>query len=258
MSATQASTTLAANGIDLVDEDDAGCGGLCLLEEVTHAARANAHEHLHEVRARNREERLASHSLCEQGLAGARRANEQHAVRNLGTHLLVALRLAQEVADLLELLHGLVDAGDVGELYLGPLLLGCLRLGFGEVHRAAVLLAHAAHVVDKDPHQEQRWHHGEQDGLPRAAVGGVDGERGLGVLGHELVQRIGTNVVALELLELGLVALVVIARPVVARDAAIRRLKRERAHAVVLDCGHKLVGCKRVYAIRGGKRGLAG
>ena len=261
VSAAQARAALAANGVDLVDKDDAGCGCLGLLEEVAHAAGAHAHEHLDEVRARYREERharLAGHGLGEQRLARARGANEKHAMRGLGAHLLVALGLAQEVADLLELLHGLVDARDVRELDLGALLLGGLRLGLGEVHRAAVLLAHAAHVVDEDAHQEQRWHHGEQDGLPRPAVRGVDGERGLGVLGHELLQRVRANVVALELLELGLVALVVLARPVVARDAAVRGLERDRVHAVVLDRGHELVCCQRVHGVRGGERRLVG
>jgi hypothetical protein len=97
---------------------------LGLLEEVAHAACADAHEHLDEVRAGYREERharLAGHGLGKQRLARARRAHEQHAVRDLGAHLLVALGLAQEVANLLQLLHGLVDAGHVGELDLGAL-----------------------------------------------------------------------------------------------------------------------------------------
>ena len=66
--AAQARAALAANGVDLVDEDDAGRGGLGLLEEVAHAACAHAHEHLHEVRAGYREERharLACHGLGE-------------------------------------------------------------------------------------------------------------------------------------------------------------------------------------------------
>ena len=258
---SQAGSALTSHGVDLVDEDDAGRGCLGLLEEVAHAACSHAHEHLHEVRAGYREERharLASHGLGKQRLARARGPHKKHAVRNLCAHLLVALGLAQEVAYLFELFHRLVDARDVGELDLGTLLFGGLRLGLGEVHRAAVLLAHAAHVVHKDAHEKQRGHNREQDGLPGAAVRGVDGERRLGVLGHELFQRVRAHVVALELLELGLVAQVILARPVVTRDAAVRGLERDRVHAVVLDRGHELVGCQRVHGIRGGKRTLAG
>jgi hypothetical protein len=44
--ATQASTTLAADGVDLVDEDDARRIALGLVEQVAHAAGADADEHL--------------------------------------------------------------------------------------------------------------------------------------------------------------------------------------------------------------------
>ena len=51
MATAEARAALTADGVDLVDEDDAGARGLGLLEKVTDAARANTHEHLHEVRA---------------------------------------------------------------------------------------------------------------------------------------------------------------------------------------------------------------
>jgi hypothetical protein len=51
--AAQAGAAVAADGVDLVDEDDGGRLGLGLLEEVAHAAGADAHEHLDEVRARH-------------------------------------------------------------------------------------------------------------------------------------------------------------------------------------------------------------
>ena len=66
--ATQSSAALAPDGVDLVDEDDRR--GLLprSLEEVTHAARADADEHLHEVRSAHRQEGHA-------GLAGNPRAS---------------------------------------------------------------------------------------------------------------------------------------------------------------------------------------
>ena len=48
---------MAAHRVDLIDEDDAGCILLALLEHVAHAARADANEHLDKVGAGNREER---------------------------------------------------------------------------------------------------------------------------------------------------------------------------------------------------------
>src|SRR4028118_898270 len=55
--AAQPRAAVPADGVDLVDEDDARRVRLPLLEEVAHAARADADEHLHEVGARHREER---------------------------------------------------------------------------------------------------------------------------------------------------------------------------------------------------------
>ena len=51
VAAAQARAAMAADGVDLVDEDDAGGVLLGLLEHVAHAAGADADEHLHEVRA---------------------------------------------------------------------------------------------------------------------------------------------------------------------------------------------------------------
>src|SRR5690606_26896807 len=45
----EASATVATDGVDLVDEDNARCMLLALLEEVAHAAGADADEHLDEV-----------------------------------------------------------------------------------------------------------------------------------------------------------------------------------------------------------------
>ena len=67
VTAAEAGAAMAADGVDLVDEDDAGRVLLALHEEVAHARGADADEHLDEVRARDREERHA-------GLAGDRRA----------------------------------------------------------------------------------------------------------------------------------------------------------------------------------------
>jgi hypothetical protein len=48
---------VTADGVDLVDEHDAGRVLLALLEQVADARRADADEHLDEVRAADREER---------------------------------------------------------------------------------------------------------------------------------------------------------------------------------------------------------
>ena len=85
VTAAEAGAAVAADRVDLVDEDDAGRVLLALLEQVAHAAGADADEHLDEVRAGDAEERharLARDGAREQRLAGARRAHHQDALRD--------------------------------------------------------------------------------------------------------------------------------------------------------------------------------
>src|SRR5712691_12863758 len=79
VTAAEACAALAADGVDLVHEDDARRILLRLVEQVPHAAGTDTDEHLDELRTGDREEGhagLARDSLAEQGLAGAGRADE--------------------------------------------------------------------------------------------------------------------------------------------------------------------------------------
>ena len=83
-----------ADGIDLVNEHDAGRLLLRLGEEVAHLCRAHANEHLDEFRAGDAEERnvcFAGNRLGEQRLARARRAHEQRALGQLCADLRIAV-----------------------------------------------------------------------------------------------------------------------------------------------------------------------
>ena len=75
VTAAEAGAAMTADRVDLVDEDDAGCVLLRLVEHVADAGGADADEHLDEVRTRDREERhlgFAGDRAREQRLAGAR------------------------------------------------------------------------------------------------------------------------------------------------------------------------------------------
>ncbi len=118
VTAADAVTAMAADRVDFVDENEAGRGFLALLEHVAHAARADADEHLDEVRAADGEERhvrFAGDGAGEQRLAGARRADQQHAFRNAAAEFLEFLRVAQELDQFLHFLLRFLDAGDVLE-----------------------------------------------------------------------------------------------------------------------------------------------
>ena len=77
VAAAEAGAALAADRVDLVDEDDAGHGLFGLVEQVADTGRAHAHVHLNKVGAGNGVEGhpgLAGAGAGQQGLAGARRA----------------------------------------------------------------------------------------------------------------------------------------------------------------------------------------
>src|SRR5271167_2755912 len=109
---------MPADCVNFVNEDDARRVLLALLEEIADAARADADEHLDEVRTRDREEGnvgFAGNRARQQSLARARRPDEQHALRNASAEFLEFLRIFQEVYDFVELFLGFVDSGNVLE-----------------------------------------------------------------------------------------------------------------------------------------------
>mmetsp|Transcript_53268 Transcript_53268/g.124851 ORF Transcript_53268/g.124851 Transcript_53268/m.124851 type:complete len:956 (-) Transcript_53268:390-3257(-) len=173
IAAAQAGATVAADGVNFVDEDDAGRALLGLLEHVAHAGRANADEHLDEVGTRDREERhlgLAGDGLGQQRLAGTRGADHQHAARDAAAQLLELLRVLQEVDQFLHFLLGLVAAGHVGK---GDGVVGLIQhpgLALAEAERPALAAAlHLAHKVNPDADQQQHRRpvdqHADQEAL---------------------------------------------------------------------------------------------
>ena len=107
-----------AERVELVDEDDAGRLGFGLGEQIADARGADADEHLDELGSAQAEEGhlgFAGHGARQQRLAGARRPDQQHALRDPAADARVLLRGLQELDDLLQLLFGFVHAGDVAE-----------------------------------------------------------------------------------------------------------------------------------------------
>ncbi len=169
---TEAGTAVTTHGVDLVDEHDRGCRGLGLLEEVTHPRRADAHEHLDEVGAADREERharLAGDRLGEQGLARARRTVEQDPLGDLRPHLLEARGRLEELLDLLELLDRFVETGDVGEGDLRLVLGERLGLRLAEAHDATAAALH----LPEHPHEHEREQHERQQPVEQAQPGAL-------------------------------------------------------------------------------------
>ena len=171
--AAEARAAVAADGVDLVDEDDAGGVLLPLLEQIAHAAGADADEHLDEVRARDGEERharLAGDGARQQRLAGARRAHHQDALGDAPAEPGELLRVLEEGDDLLDLVLGLLDAGHVGEGHLALVLGQQLGLRLAEAHRLAAADLQLAHEDQEQHHQHQHRQPGHEHLLPEAVL----------------------------------------------------------------------------------------
>ena len=134
-----------ADRVELVDEDDRRRVLARLAEQAPDARGAEAGEHLDERRRRLREElraRLVGDGLGQQRLAGAGRPVQQDALRHLRAERAEALGVAQEVDDLVQLVLGLVDAGDLAPADLLP------RRGL-DLHRLG-----PRHELQRAPQQE--------------------------------------------------------------------------------------------------------
>jgi hypothetical protein len=165
IAAAEAGAAMAADRVDLVDEDDAGRILLALLEHVAHAAGADADEHLDEVGAGDGEERHVGFSgdgAGEQRLAGARRADQQAALGNLAAQALELLRVLQEVHQLLQFLLGFFDAGDIVEGDAAGLFRQQAGPRLAETHGLAAAALHLAHQVDPDAEDDEQRCPGDQ------------------------------------------------------------------------------------------------
>ena len=160
---TEAGAALAADRVDLVDEDDRLAHPAGLLEQVADAAGADADEHLHEVGTGHAEEAdagLAGDGTGEQGLAGAGRTDEQDALGDAGTDLVEPFGHPQEVDDFGDLLLDAVVAGDVVER--GRRTVGVVGLGLAlaDRHDAAHLSLRTSLHPDEEADDQ---HHGQED-----------------------------------------------------------------------------------------------
>ena len=166
VAAVLAAAALLADGVDLINEHDAGGFLLGLLEQVAHLGRAHAHEHLHEFGAGHGEEGhvgLAGHSLGQHGLARARRAHQQHALRHGRADLLIFAGIVEVVDDLRQVLLGLVLAGHIGKLdALGGLDVD-LGVGLAHIEHQGVAAAHFLHQAAGDDLTDGDKDHQRQD-----------------------------------------------------------------------------------------------
>src|SRR3954470_8861330 len=152
--------------IDFVDEDDARRVCLALFEKIANATRANADEHLDEVRTRHGEERtsgFAGDRTGKQRLTGTRRSDEQSTLRQTSAELGELLRILQELDDFLELDLRFVRTGNVVEGDFGSVACQQLRLGLSKAESFGAARLHRPEQEKPDSEDEQVREETDQD-----------------------------------------------------------------------------------------------
>ncbi|MNM73974.1 hypothetical protein D3C81_857230 [compost metagenome] len=118
MTATHAGATMATDGVDFVDEDDARCVFLGLFEHVANTAGADTDEHFDEVGTGDGEERnlgFTGNGLGQQSFTGTRWADHQHTTGNAAAQALELAWIAQELDQFANLFLGFVATCDIGQ-----------------------------------------------------------------------------------------------------------------------------------------------
>ena len=141
-----------AHCVNLVDEHYAGSLLLSLGKQVTHTAGTHAHEHLHEIRTADAEERhigFSGYSFGQQGLTRARRADEQRTLGYLAAERGIFAGILEEIHDFHHLFLRAVQTGHILEGDIHLILVCELALGLAHIERvhSATLTLAAAHLT---------------------------------------------------------------------------------------------------------------
>ena len=165
-------TTLTTDGIDLINENDAGSILLGLAEDVTDTGGTDTDEHLDELGTRDGDEGnagLTRDGLGQEGLTGTGRSVQDDTTGDAASVSAVNLGLLEEIDDLGKLELGTVTAGDVleGDAGVGDHL--DLGLGLAKSHGVAGSTAGHAGVAAGVAREEEEA--GEEGGGQNKGLG---------------------------------------------------------------------------------------
>ena len=176
--AADLSVPLLSDGIDLINEHDAGGLLLGLLEEIPHLGRAHAHKHLHEFRAGHGKEGhvcLPCHSLGQHGLSRSGRSHKQKSLGHGSAHIRIFLRVVQIIYHLSQTLLGLVLPRHIIEMnpLRGLNINLCAALAHAEHHsvRPSRMLRQLPAQILPQKNKYQHGQHSRQKMLSRGDVG---------------------------------------------------------------------------------------
>ena len=233
--AAEPGAAMPADSVDLVDEHDRRGVLLRLLEQVAHASRSYADEHLDEVRPADGVEGdagLARDRAREERLARPRRPEQEHAARDLRAHRLELRGVLQVLLDLLQLLDRLVDAGHIRERRLRLVLRDLLRPRLTELHHAPAARLRLVHDPDEGPDDQDHGDELDQEPDERRPLLGIGVDLDA-ALQHLLRERLLHTVGIADGVGRAVVELTV--------DRLIAFHERRRLHLARLESGPELV-----------------
>ena len=201
MAAAEPGAALPADGVDLVDEDQAGGVLTRFFKEIAYPRGADTDEHFNELGPTEAEKwhsGLAGHSLGEIGLAGSGRPNQQHTSRDAGADLGELFRVFQEFDHFGQFLLGLVDPLHILEGDGGTVSGDHARLAAPERHGLAIRTLGLPHHEDQQTDDKQdrqegaedRQHAAELAGLPVLDIDVLADDQAQGV---EIVRYVGVT-----------------------------------------------------------------
>ena len=163
VAAAQTRSALAAYGIDLIDEHNGRGQLLGLLKQIPDPAGAHAHIHFHKVGTGDGKELhvgFSGHRPGQQGLAGARRANQQNAMGNPGADLGKFPGIPKKIHNFRQLFLFFIRTGHIGKGDLLTVRHAQHRPGLSEIGKGVA----AVHLPHQQGPQHQQNTTGKDDG----------------------------------------------------------------------------------------------
>ena len=157
VTAAHAGASVAADGVDFINEDNRRGVFLCLVEQVADTRSADTDIHFYEIGTGNREERnvrFAGNRTRKQGFTGTGRADKQHAFRNSRAQSVERLGIFEEFDDFLQFFFFLVRTGDIGKRGFALIVAALFHARLAEGKRTVVfILDRLVHFAEHNEHQ---------------------------------------------------------------------------------------------------------
>jgi hypothetical protein len=159
MPATESGTSMPANGIDLVNENDTGCILFALDEQIPYPGCAHAYEHFHKIRAADAKKGhsgFTRNGPRQKGFTAARRANQQDALGNAATQSGKFFGVSEKLDNFNQFFFGLIDPRNVFKGHSFRLIRHQTGATFTKRKGLAPAGLHLAH--EKNPYADEYDH----------------------------------------------------------------------------------------------------